>query len=317
MAKPALNALRAFEVAARHESFVAAAEELSLTPAAISHRIKDLETTLEVMLFDRMARGVVLTDAGRRYFLEISSALRRIDLATADLARASVDGPLRVSVPQSFGQMWLAPRLHTLASIYPGLDLQINGSNALADLNKSEADVAIRFGMGTYAGLDAQLLMGDGIAILASADRVSAERDSRLPTLLDRLTLLEDAWVGPEEPWMTWTPWLREAGVSRGDVHRRIRFSDSGLAIASCLAGAGVCLARISIAFDYLQRRQLAALTSWRASEFAYFLITRPDETDSPRVTVFRDWLLAEVRRFAEKAVAVSGLGLDARSSQA
>lgn len=313
MSKPALNALRAFVVAARHESFVEAADALSLTPAAISHRIKELEAALEIVLFHRKARGVELTQAGHRYFSEVESALERIDRATADLARPSIDGPLRVSVPQSFGQMWLAPRLHTLAATYPGLDLQISGSNALADLGKGEADVAIRFGMGEYPGLDAQLLMSDGIAILASTDRMSAERDPRLATLLGRLTLLEDTWVGPEEPWMTWNPWLREARVSRDDARQRMRFSDSGMAIACCLSGAGMCLARVSIASDYLQRRQLAALTPWRLSEFAYYLVTRPEQTRSPRIAVFHDWLTTQMREYARSAHALTGLDLSAQ----
>ena len=164
---PPLNSLRAFDAAARLGSFVRAGAERHVTSAAISHQIKELERSLGVTLFQRLPRGVELTDAGRRYGQEVARALALIAKATANLGAPTIAGSLRLSVPQSFGQFWLAPRLSSLTERFPELAISISASDRLADVRGGESDVAIRFGTGDYPGLRSELLFADLAALVA------------------------------------------------------------------------------------------------------------------------------------------------------
>ncbi len=265
---PPLNSLRAFDAAARLGSFVRAGAELHVTSAAISHQIKELERSLGVTLFQRLPRGVELTDAGRRYSEEVARALALIAKATANLDAPTIAGSLRLSAPQSFAQFWLAPRLSSLIGRIPELAISISGSDRLADVRGGEADVAIRFGTGNYPGLRCELLFADLAAPLIATDLLAQCADSRTRTVLEDCVLLEDEQARADEPWMTWQPWLRDAKVARHADDRRIQFSDSGLALGACQSGAGACIGRMSLAFDFLRRRQMTALLPWRTTEF-------------------------------------------------
>lgn len=297
---PPLNALRAFEAAARSGSFAAAAAELHVTPAAISHQVRELESVLALRLFDRHAQRVAITPAGEQYRLRIGAALRSMEDATARLRRAEIDGPLRLSLPQSTAQWWLAPRLRRLVAEFPAMQLQVVGDSRRVDLRKGEADVALRFGAGEYPGLQSRLVMGDAIAVL---DAAASATDTPL-------RLLEDLGASPSEPWLHWTPWLRELSRTPDQAPARIGFSDSGLALTACLAGAGWCIGRMSLAFEPVQRGQLKLRAPWRSSEFAHYLVCRPEDADSPRVGAFFDWLNGEARQFAAAVQASTGLQL-------
>ncbi|HZW59857.1 MAG TPA: LysR substrate-binding domain-containing protein [Woeseiaceae bacterium] len=299
---PPLNTLRAFEAAARHGSFVRAGQELNVTAAAISHRVKALEARLGVELFLRKPRGVALTEPGRRYRERVAAAFNLIEQATADIDQATVDGPLSVSMPQSLAEHWLAPRLGRLAARCPGLALSIEGNSRLRDLHDGQADASIRFGPGSYAGLDSHFLCGDAVSVLAPAAAVQALSDTRPRTLLEDATLLLDYGATPGEPWLVWPPWLREAGLAAGADRRTVRCADSSIAISACRAGAGFCIARLSFAFEYVQRRELAVLFPWRGTAYGHYLVTRPADRDNPRIAAFRAWLAEETARFADDA---------------
>lgn len=292
---PSLNTLRAFEAAARYGSFTGAASELNVTAAAVSHRVKELEGSLGVALFVRQPRGVVLTEAGRRYRDSIASAFQIIERATAGIERGSVDGPLTVSTPQSFAQLWLAPRLVRLARRFPGLELSLVGDNRLVDLRDGQADLGVRFGSGGYPGLQADYLLGDAVTVLAPAQLISELADSRPRTLMRSMTLLEDMGVTVGEPWSSWQPWLREAGIRRQAGLQKIRMSDSSMAVVACSRAVGLCIGRLSVSFDLVQERRLQALFPWRSTEYAYHLVTRPAEQENPRVMAFKSWLLEEI----------------------
>ena len=295
---PPLNSLRAFEAAARLSNFARAADDLGVTAAAVSHRIKDLEGALEVRLFERRARGVRLTEAGQRYFERISSAFEQIERASVDVAEAPVDGPLKVSMPQSFALAWFAPRLARLAQRLPGLALTVEGDSRLADLRRGTVDAGLRFGSGVYAGLASRPLMGDAVTVLASPSLLQRLAGQPLSALVRQVHLLEDAGVGPGEAWNGWGPWLGEAGIDPGAALRRLRFSDSAMMVAACQASAGICLARLSVAFDAVRRRELVAMLPWRRTEFAYHVVTRPADDGNPRLLAFRAWLSEEVEDF-------------------
>ena len=297
---PPLNTLRAFEASARHGSFAIAAHELNVTAAAISQRIKALEDSLKIALFVRRPRGVVLTEAGRRYRDSIGAALALIERATAALDQPAVDGPLTVSMPHSFATHWLAPRLGRLVEQFPGLELRIEADSRLADLNARQADVGIRFGTGGYAGLHSEYLFGDALSVLASFNTVQALADTRASSLLRDATLLVDSGIGASEPWSGWSPWLREAGLPIDRPQRSVRLSDSGMAMDACRASSGLCIGRMSIAFEAIRQRELHVLFPWRSADYAYYLVTRRADRDNPRIEAFRRWLVDEIDGFTE-----------------
>lgn len=296
---PPLNSLRAFEAAARRGNFARAADELSVTAAAVSHRIKDLEAALAVSLFERQARGVRLTEAGQRYHERIASAFDQIERATVQVAEAPVDGPLTVSMPQSFAQAWFAPRVVSVERRLPGLELKVEGDSRLADLRRGTVDVGLRYGSGVYAGLSSEPMLGDAVTVLGAPALLQRHAGLPLQTLLGQVRLLDDSGIGLGETWSGWTPWLREAGVGPRHALRRSVLSDSAMVVAACRAAAGLCVARVSVAFEAVRQGDLQALLPWRSTEFAYHLVTRPADEGNPRLLAFRAWLLDEIEDFA------------------
>jgi len=312
---PPRNSLRAFEAAARRGNFARAADELSVTAAAVSHRIKELEAALDAQLFVREARGVRLTEAGERYLVGIARAFDEIERATAQVGESSVDGPLKVSMPQSFAQVWFAARAARLVQRWPGLVLTVEGDSRLADLRRGMVDIALRFGSGVYAGLHSQPLMADAVTVLAAPSFMQRHEGLSFAELLAQAPLLEDAGVAAGEASSTWGPWLREAGVRAQPGFRRLYFSDSAMMLAACQASAGLCVGRVSVAFAALQRRELQPLLPWRSSEFAYYLVTRPADTDNPRILAFRTWLQEEIRDFSDSVARALGVMLSLSAS--
>ncbi|WP_418316216.1 LysR substrate-binding domain-containing protein [Piscinibacter sakaiensis] len=292
--RPPLDALRAFESAARHRSFVRAADELNVTAAAISLRIRTLESSLGVALFERLARGVVLTDEGRRYAERIATAMRLIESSTEELCAAPLDGPLRISAPQSLLQHWLLPRLASLVERHPGLRLSIEGSSRLADLRSGATDVALRFGSGSYPGVDVRLLMGDVASVLSAS---APPANQPLAEFIGSRPLIHDESVLEQEPWSSWSPWLREAGVRPGSAQVMVGVSDASLALAACRAGVGLCIARASLVIDEIESRALHALMPWRTTEFGYHVLTRHAEAPHPRIAAFLAWLTEQAEQ--------------------
>jgi len=303
-----LNTLRAFESAARHGSFVQAGEELNVTPAAISHRVKDLEMALGRPMFRRKPRGIELTEAGRRFRDSVAEALGVIERAAAAVDRPPVAGPLTVSMPESFAEFWLLPRLPRLAAAVPGLDLTIEADSRLAALRGGAADLAVRFGQGEYPEYDTELLCGDAVTALAPPALAGSDATPR--STIERNALLEDYRTGKGEPWMGWRPWLVEAGIAADAPPRVTRLSNSALAIRAAVSDAGLCIGRLSLVLDLVRSRQLLPLFPWRSTEMAYFLVTPPIARENPRVLAFRDWLVDEVARHVADASAATGFGL-------
>ena len=305
-----LDSLRAFEAAARHGSFAKAGAELNVTPAAISHRVKDLETALGVPMFARLPRGVLLTDAGRRYRDSIAEAFRVIDRATATVDQVTVEGPLMVSVPESIAQLWLLPRLHRLAEYAPGLELSVEADNRLSTLSEGAADIAIRFGSGNYPEFETELLFGDAVTVLAPAAAATEPVDNRARAVVGNAVLIADYGASRVEPWMHWAPWLRELGLEAGDCAGRVRVSNSALAIRACAAELGVCVGRLSLAMDLLAERQVQPLLPWRPMETAHYLVMPRAAIHNPRVQAFRGWLLGEIGSYADQVRNKTGIEL-------
>ena len=305
-----LNTLRAFESAARHGSFVRAGEELNVTAAAISHRVKDLETALGVPMFRRKARGIELTEAGRRFGENIADAFHLIERATARVDESAVEGPLLVSMPESFADLWLIPRLHRLADSVPGIELAIEADSSIASLRDGPADVGIRFGNGEYPELECEFLFGDMVTVLASTASVPDPANVSIGSIVKNNILLEDYRTTVFEPWMTWQPWLREAGLPDNTGIRKLRFSNSGLAVHACVENAGLCIGRMSLAFDRVRKQQLQPLFPWRSTEMAYHLVMSAAAGENPRVLAFRRWLLQEIESYTRDVIGTTSVKL-------
>lgn len=295
---PPLNTLRAFEAAARLGSFAAAAKELSLTAAAVSHRVKELEGRLDHLLFVRKPRGVLLTDAGRRYHERLFDIFTQIEQATQSLNEPDIDGPLTLSAPQSFIHYWLIPRLGRLHARYPGLELKIRAESQLLSFRDNLADIGIRFGTGNYPGLHTEFLMDDQVSVFAPLTLINGLGDTNPASLLRSQPLLEDSSILPSEPWNSWQPWFREAGIKLNSVPQTLQFSDSTLSLSACADGLGLVVGRYSIASRLLQERKIQAIMPWRTHEYAYFLVSHPAEMENPRVLAFKAWVAEEIEAF-------------------
>lgn len=294
---PPLNALRAFEAAARHLSFTRAAEELHVTQAAISHQVKALEEHLGRKLFRRLNRALLLSDDGQAYLPSVSRAFALLNDATRNLLERDAPGPLTVSALPSFAARWLVPRLGRFRQIHPDIDLRIDPSAALTDFASGDVDVGVRYGRGKYPGLRADWLMTEDIFPVCSPALLSGEHPLRAPGDLEHQVLLHDDGHGD------WRTWLLAAGVDRVDPTRGPIFTDSSMLIQAAMAGQGVALARGVLAADELAAGRLVRpFTLSLPTEYAYYLVCPQNTAEQPKIAAFRDWLLDEARREASAA---------------
>ncbi len=294
---PSLNALRAFEAAARHLSFTRAAEELHVTQAAISHQVKALEEHLGRKLFRRLNRALLLTDDGQAYLPSVSRAFTLLNDATSDLLTTQAPGPLTVSALPSFAARWLVPRLGRFRQIRPDIDLRIDPSAALSDFAGGDVDVGIRYGRGKYPGMRADWLMTEDIFPVCSPALLEGPHPLQDPGDLEHQVLLHDDGHGD------WRTWLLAAGTDRVDATRGPIFTDSSMLIQAAMAAQGVALARGVLAADELAAGRLVRpFTLSPPTEYAYYLVCPINSAEHPKIAAFRDWLLGEARRESSAA---------------
>ncbi|KVQ68204.1 transcriptional regulator GcvA [Burkholderia territorii] len=297
---PPLNALRAFEAAARHLSVKSAAEELSVTPGAVSQMIRTLETHLGVQLFERVNRGILLTAAGRDYLPPVRNAFRQIADASQRVAGAADSGALTVSVTPFFASAWLVPRLAQFRDTCPDIDLQIVTSHALADFSRDGVDVAIRHGLGRYIGLCSERLLTVEIVALAAPALVARLGMPATPADLAGWPHLHDA---ERKGWHIWFDAQRIAdfGPPRGPA-----FDDSGLLLQAILAGQGAGLLPAAMVRRELASGRLVQLAdaAW-LDDFAYYLVYPPHHAERAKVAAFRRWILEAAQ--ADGAASMTG----------
>lgn len=290
---PPLNALRAFEAAARHLSFTKAAEELFVTQAAISHQVKALEESLGLKLFRRFNRRLMLTDAGQAYLPPLRDALDQIAAATDKLRRAGDGGALRVSVLPSFAAKWLLPRLSRFRALHPQIDVLVHASGELADFERDGIDLAIRYGRGRYPGLETSFFMDDVVFPVCSPRLLEGSKPLRKPADLAHHTLLHDPTT--DDSSKDWVTWLKAAGVTGVDATRGPGFTDSSMVLQAAIDGQGVALGRSALAGNDLEAGRLVQpFGPAIASDFRYYLVLPPGAAGRPKVRLFKDWLLAE-----------------------
>lgn len=285
---PPLKSLRAFECAARHLSVKAAAEELCVTPGAVSQLVRQLEQHLGVKLFERVNRGILLTQAGRDYLPPVRNAFRQIVQATQRLAASADAGTLTLSVTPFFASAWLMPRLQRFRDMHPDIDLHIVTSTALADFSRDGVDAAIRHGAGRYAGLRSYRVASVEIVPVAA------------PALVERLGLPSSPAALTGWPHVHdadrkgWSLWFQAHGVDDVGLPRGPSFDDSSLLLSAVLAGQGAGLLPAAMVAHEVDAGRLVRLAQPAHMEtFAYYLVYPEARQDNPKVAALRDWILA------------------------
>jgi len=291
---PPLNALRAFETAARHMNFTRAAEELSVTPGAVSQQIQNLEDYVGAALFKRTSRGLLLTDAAQTALPALREAFDRLQEAS-ELLTASVDGRrVTVSAAPSFAAKWLVPRLGRFESDHPEVDVWLSAGMELVDFNAGEVDLAIRYGSGHYAGLEVTRLMSETVIPVASPALLAARPLDRLEDLAQH-TLLHDGSPDADESCPDWTMWLAARGVRDVDGTRGPRFNQSSLVIEAAMNGRGIALAKRALAqADLDAGRLVTTLDIATAVDFSYYVVHPKAKGRLPQVKAFVGWLKQE-----------------------
>lgn len=312
---PPLNALRAFEVAARHLSFAKAARELSVTSGAISRQIRLLEDFVGAPLFRRRARTVELTELAQRCLPKLREGFDRLAEAVELIRSAREERVLVIAVAPAFAARWLMPRLHRFAATHPEVELRIAADRSLIDELRHEApasdgdagaraedaDLTIRFGSGSYPGARVDLLYEVALTPMCTPERAAGEHALTTPDALRHHTLLHDdtVYFSADEP--DWAVWLRAAGVDGVDAQRGPRFSHAALALDAAAEGLGVILGVPALAAGDLAAGRLVAPFALRIpARHAYYLVCPEASVKRPEITSFREWLLREVREAAE-----------------
>lgn len=296
---PPLTALRAFEAAARHLSFARAADELHVTPAALSYQIRSLEENLGTPVFHRLNRAVELTAAGRALYPSVSDGFSALQRGWAAALRMQTDNTLTVTAGPAFTAKWLAPRMYRFAIDNPDIDLRFTATARTLDFVRDDVDVAIRYGDGSDDGLFSELLYEDIATPMMRPDLAERIRESR--DLLEQTLIHDDSHVHlPTTP--SWDSWFLATGI-RHDPLRGPRFSHADHAIDMALEGAGVVMGRITLTFGALQSGQLVApFRTALKSPLKFRIVCLPGMETRPAVARFRDWAKSEAER--DRAIA-------------
>jgi LysR family glycine cleavage system transcriptional activator len=299
---PPLNALRAFEAAARELSFTKAAVELNVTPAAVGYQVRRLEDHLGMKLFHRLNRALVLTDAGRAFLPVVHEAFELLSKGSMELSAHEPERVLSVSVAQSLGAKWLVPRLDRFRARHPKLELRIDSTDELADFARDDVDVAVRYARRVDPDLYSVLVLVDQVFPVCSPALAAGAHPLRDPADLRHHKLLNQ-WQND----VTWSDWLRAAEAAGVDASHGPVFSHISLAVDAAIAGQGVALGRSPLVADDLESGRLVRpFDTALVSDLAYFVVCRPERANESKIRAiraFRDWVLLEAR--GSEAVAI------------
>lgn len=293
---PPLNALRAFECAARHLSFAAAAEELHVTPAAISHQIKLLEETLGVTLFQRLTRAIQLTEEGACLVPHIREGFEHFHLGLRDLKRLRNDNVLTVSAGPAFTSLILVPRLTRFMEANPDIDVRVSANMKFSEFGVDGIDVSIRFSVWDFAGLYAARLTEDWVVPLCSPAYYAEHKAAFLQPALPGLTLIHDDGLLGHEDVPDWRALFAAAGLDEGLADRGLRFNQADHALGAARDGNGVLFGRRALAGPDLQAGRLvipfdAAMKMTRA----FYLVCPKGHEKRRAILAFQQWLETEI----------------------
>ncbi len=297
---PPLNSIRAFEATARHLSFSKAADELNVTPGAVSQQVKVLEDYLDIKLFKRKNRLILLTDEAQICLPLLSEGLDKLSQGIDAIREQNVDKPLTITASPTFASRWLLPRLTSFQQQFPGIDVRIEASNELADLINDDIDVGIRFGAGEYRGLETDYLFSQNVIAVAKPSLLEGGDIIQSPDDLKYHTLLHapgDYFMMDDSTHVDWEMWFATVGVSDIDARHGLHFSQYNLLIEAAIRGQGVALVGDAVISDELNSGQLVKLFEETdiPLSFSYYLTYSNKKVNQPRVKIFRQWLLDEV----------------------
>jgi LysR family transcriptional regulator, glycine cleavage system transcriptional activator len=289
---PPLNSLPSFEAVARLLSFSKAADELSVTPGAISRAIKNLEDQLDVLLFERETRSVSLTEVGEPYARAVRDALERLAAATALATARHSSSTLNVSTSDGFAGRWLVPRLYRFHRAHGDIDVRVATSGKLVTFLGDGIDIAIRYGGGSYPGLTSEFLTDEEVFPVCSPKLLKGAHPLRKPEDLKHHTLIRDNYP------IDWMTWLSSAGVKGVNPRRGLSFDSYNFAVEAALQGEGVALGRsMLVAADLAAGRLIRPFKHALKALSSFYVVYPPDAIRQRKVRAFRDWLFSEVQR--------------------
>jgi LysR family transcriptional regulator, glycine cleavage system transcriptional activator len=306
---PPLNALRAFEAAARYLSFKKAAGELHVSPTAVSHQIRTLEKYLQVRLFRRLHSALELTEEAQAVVPKLREGFRY--LAEAVEALRSKEGVriLSIAAPPAFVTKWLVPRLQRFVARHPDIEVRIGATMHAVDGRHAEteavaepadtrdggSDLEIRFGTGRYAGCRVDKLFSVNVIPVCSPRLLQGEHALQSPEDLRHHTLLHDDALRLNDDQAEWAVWLNRAGVTNSDATRGPHLSHAALALDAAADGLGIALTIEPLAAPDLATGRLVAPFDLKvALSSAYFVVCQEARANQPHIAAFREWLLAE-----------------------
>jgi DNA-binding transcriptional LysR family regulator len=297
-ALPALDLLKAFEVAARHLSFTRAGAELFLSQSAVSRQIQQLEQQVGTALFVRRTRALLLTEAGQRYYREVADILQRLRDATSRLTARGAETTVTVTTSVTFASLWLVPRLGDFQQRHPDVNVHLAADNTLRDLERDRLDVAIRYATRRLAGTEASKLFGESVAPVCSP-RLQARNRLETPEDLVNFPLIHYEDPEQQAPWLAWDVWFEVMNVKQRRSVGAMRFSHYDQVVRAAVEGQGMALGRLPLITPLLKEGKLvmplrAVRYRTSAQDRAYWLVVSPPARGRPEVAKFTEWLKAE-----------------------
>lgn len=292
-----LNALRAFDAAARHLSFKKAAEEISVTPAAISQQIRTLEEYLDIQLFIRDRQYLRLTKHAELALPTLEEAFEKFEKTIDILTESDKDNDLRLSISPSFASKWLIPRLGSFHDRHEEIAVRVSASMEVINFKNTDFDLAVRYGRGNYPGLYVEELMKEEIFPVCAPDLITGDNSIKTYEDLRNVTLIHDDSSLEDESCPKWDMWLKAIGITLPNDSKRVHFNTTQLTIEAALAGRGVALAKRTIAKGDLENGRLIRLFD-RAMpiDFAYYIVCPESRREIPKVKAFINWLREEAK---------------------
>lgn len=303
MRLPPLNAIRAFEATARHLSFTRAAEELNLTPSALSYQVRTLEDFLSAKVFRRLNRAIELTETGARLYPGVRDGFERLRESFGQMVPDTPEHILVVSTGPAFAAKWLTPRVARFVDAYPDIEMRISASLRLVDFAQEDIDVGIRFGAGSYSGLHSVKLFNDKATPMVSPGFLEAHPDLTSSADLQRMPLLHDESLSTWTDAPSWQTLFRQNGWSEATARKGLRFNHADHALDAAIEGLGVVLGRSALATGDVRTGRLVCLFPEIVmhTELGFHLVCRPQDLNRRKVRIFWDWIKEEAARFEEQ----------------
>lgn len=295
-----LNALRAFEASARHQSFSAAADELNVTPAAVGQLVKSLEDYLGMTLFQRSTGGkarLVATEAALLALPDIRAGFDRLVLGLEKLQAQTSTGVLTVAISPAFAAKWLLPRIDSFQQAYPEIDIRLDTNLKPVDFGRHGIDIAVRYGQGNWSGLVAEKLMDEEVfPVCSPAFYKKYQQQLQDSKSLLNLPLIHDLTMDSHSGFTTWDTWLQYNQISDEPTQRGLKINNSAAVLQAAIDGHGVALARSVMAADDLKTGRLLRLYPEMkcSSTLAYYMVYREECQNMPKLVAFKSWLIGE-----------------------